>query len=230
MSENIESDYKEDLLLSLNDVINACLIKYETIDEAYIYLLDYKDVVINKAYSNFMTIPLINNGVVVKSQKYKDFKSEHMLKMELSNIYLKTINDRLKIYKCKKKVQKEFVANKTYEIINDAIIQSKKSGVSIVEIIDTVKSSDFKNLCLQDLQNEIDFDINLFNQVYTPTINKIIAFYKYDYDLEKKKRKEEKKKEESLKKDPIIIPLEWKLYGIAKGFNLFTRHAKKNRF
>lgn len=121
----------------------------------------------------------------------------------MEEIFLSEYHNIFKSYRIKQKAQKEYYKTMIYNEIKKDI---KECDKTLQEKLVILRTEEYKNELINYFkENEEDFNVDLFNELYFTVKNKVARELKEQLEVEK------------LQQDNSVhIPLGWKVYGISK--------------
>ena len=121
----------------------------------------------------------------------------------MEEIFLSEYHNIFKAYRVKQKAQKEYYKNMIYNEIKKDI---KECDKTLQEKLIILRTEEYKNELINYFkENEEDFNVDLFNELYFTIKNKIARELKEQIEIENMQQD-----------NNIHIPLGWKVYGISK--------------
>ena len=172
-------------------------------DKAKINLIINKDVIIDNILSDINDLRKSGNSVFLGFKYYFENERIENIIYYMEEIFLKEYHSVFKSYKVKQKAQKEYYKTMIYNEIKKDI---KECDKTLQEKLIILKTEEYKNVLIDYFkENEEDFNIDLFNELYYTIKNKIARELKEQIEIENMQQD-----------NSIHIPLGWKVYGISK--------------
>ena len=190
-------------------------------NQAKLYILNNKDFIID------YVIDTIKKNVPLNFKYYWQDSSLTETILTINDLFLKIYNDTFKAYKVKQSAEKEYYKQVLYDKITEDIEQALKLQ-DIENVLINVKKIDYKKALFETLQEEYeDININVINDIYLQTLNKVVNNYKGDLYVYKEQKRNnlnnqkliEKQKQQEEKARKSKIPFVWKWYAGAKAIN-----------
>ena len=176
------------------------------------------DILNNKDFIIDYVIDTIKKNVPLSFKYYWQYSSPTETILTINDIYIKIYNDTFKAYKVKQKAEKEYYK----QVIYDTITKDIKNALEyqdIENVLINIKTIEYKDMLFKDLKKEYkDLSIDIYNNIYTQTLNNVISNYKGNLAIYKQQKKEIKQEQKGIK-----IPLGWKLAFITKAINKMVK-------
>ena len=196
------------------------------------------DILNNKDYIIDSIIYTIKQNVPLNFKYYWRDSSITETILTINDLFLKIYNDTFKAYKVKQNAEKEYYKQVLYDTITKDI-ENALEYQDIENVLLNVKKIDYKKTLFETLQEDYeDININVINDIYLQTLNKVVNNYKCDLyiykeqkkiTLEKQRlyRKKLQEEEKTFEKQRLQqekarknkIPFAWKWYAGAKAIN-----------
>ena len=185
------------------------------------------DILNNKDYIIDNIIYTIKQNVPLNFKYYWQDSSITETILTINDLFLKIYNDTFKAYKVKQSAEKEDQKQVLCDKINKDIANALKIQ-DIENVLINVKKIDYKKALFETLQQDYEnININVLNDIYTQTLNKVVNNYKGDLYVYKEQKKINLENQKIIEKQRLQqekarknkIPFVWKWYAGAKAIN-----------